>query len=90
MRLDQFKPHPTVLTESEPPITAPLKVRRLAPRVPAPYRVVAESGLGRAQDLRELMAAGVHIFLIGGSLCRATDPGAALAELLAVRMEPSS
>src|SRR5690606_15270551 len=58
------------------------RVQRLAPRVPTAYRVVAESGLSRGEDLRRLMSVGVDTFLIGGGLCRTDDPGAALAALL--------
>jgi indole-3-glycerol phosphate synthase len=40
--------------------------------------IVSESGLDSADTLRELADAGVHAFLIGESLMRAPDPGAAL------------
>jgi indole-3-glycerol phosphate synthase len=44
---------------------------------------VAESGISTAEDIARLRAAGFDAFLIGESLMRQADPGAALAELLA-------
>jgi indole-3-glycerol phosphate synthase len=43
---------------------------------------VAESGIGSAQEIARLSAAGYGAFLVGESLMRQTDPGAALAGLL--------
>ena len=40
---------------------------------------VAESGIGSRADIDRLRAAGYHAFLIGESLMRQPDPGAALA-----------
>ncbi|MHB1469514.1 MAG: indole-3-glycerol phosphate synthase TrpC, partial [Solirubrobacteraceae bacterium] len=54
----------------------------LLPRIPAGVTVVSESGIGAPEQLRELAAAGVSAVLIGESLVRAKDPGAALAALL--------
>ncbi|RMF68274.1 MAG: indole-3-glycerol phosphate synthase TrpC [Alphaproteobacteria bacterium] len=54
----------------------------LAPRLPAGVLAVAESGLKSHADLRRCQQAGIGCFLIGESLMRAADPGAALAELL--------
>ena len=49
--------------------------------VPADRLLVTESGiLGRA-DVERMRDAGVHAFLVGETFMRATDPGAALAEL---------
>jgi indole-3-glycerol phosphate synthase len=48
---------------------------------------VTESGLSTAADLARLRAAGFDAFLIGESLMRQADPGAALAELLAAAVE---
>lgn len=59
------------------------RVERLAPRVPAGQRVVAESGLSRPEHLSRLMSQGVDTFLIGGGLCKTEDPGGALRDLLA-------
>ncbi len=44
---------------------------------------VAESGIGAAADITRMQAAGFNAFLIGESLMRAADPGAALEALLA-------
>jgi len=53
----------------------------LLKRVPADRLLVTESGiLGRA-DVQRMRDAGVHAFLVGETFMRATDPGAALAEL---------
>lgn len=43
---------------------------------------VAESGIDRGSDIRELHAAGYQAFLIGEALMRAEDPGKKLEELL--------
>jgi indole-3-glycerol phosphate synthase len=56
----------------------------LVARIPASVLRVAESGIATASDLAQLRGAGFDAFLIGESLMRQTDPGAALAELLAV------
>src|SRR6185437_4783980 len=55
----------------------------LADRIPARAVRVAESGIGKPADIAKLRAAGFHAFLIGESLMRQPDPGAALAELIA-------
>ena len=55
----------------------------LAERIPASVVRVAESGISTAEDMAQLRAAGFDAFLIGESLMRQTDPGAALAALLA-------
>jgi indole-3-glycerol phosphate synthase len=55
----------------------------LVGRIPATVVRVAESGLTTAEDLTRLRAAGFDAFLIGESLMRQADPGAALAGLLA-------
>jgi indole-3-glycerol phosphate synthase len=51
--------------------------------IPASVVRVAESGISTAEDLGRLRAAGFDAFLIGESLMRQADPGAALAGLLA-------
>ncbi len=58
--------------------------RRLAPLVPADRVVVAESGLGGAQDLRDMAAIGVTRFLIGESLMRRADVTGATQEILSI------
>jgi indole-3-glycerol phosphate synthase len=55
----------------------------LVDRIPASVLRVAESGIASSQDIERLRAAGFNGFLIGESLMRQADPGAALAELLA-------
>ncbi len=54
----------------------------LAPRLPEGVLGVAESGLKSHADLLRCREAGIGCFLIGESLMRAADPGAALAALL--------
>ncbi len=55
---------------------------RLAEQLPPDAVHIAESGIHTADDLRSLRDAGYHAFLIGESLMRQPDPGAALASLL--------
>jgi indole-3-glycerol phosphate synthase len=52
-------------------------------RIPHGVLRIAESGISTSDDLSSLRAAGFDAFLIGESLMRRPDPGAALAELLA-------
>ena len=54
----------------------------LAALLPAGAVHVAESGIRSRADIDRLHAAGFHAFLIGESLMRAADPGAALAAWL--------
>jgi indole-3-glycerol phosphate synthase len=58
----------------------------LVDRIPASVIRVAESGIATAQDLERLRISGFDAFLIGESLMRQADPGAALAELLRPRV----
>lgn len=51
--------------------------------IPEDCIAVSESGLRSAEDLRKLRHAGFDAFLIGESLMREADPGAALARLIA-------
>jgi indole-3-glycerol phosphate synthase len=55
---------------------------RLAPRIPADRLVVSESGIGSQADLIRVARAGARAVLVGESLMRAPDPGAALRQLL--------
>jgi indole-3-glycerol phosphate synthase len=55
----------------------------LVERIPRGVVRVAESGIATAEDMARLRAAGFDAFLIGESLMRQPDPGAALAELIA-------
>lgn len=55
----------------------------LIERIPSRTVRVAESGLSTSDDITRLREAGFDAFLIGESLMRQADPGAALAALLA-------
>jgi indole-3-glycerol phosphate synthase len=55
----------------------------LAERIPPSVVRVAESGISNAADIARLRNAGFNAFLIGESLMRQPDPGAALKDLLA-------
>lgn len=55
----------------------------LVERIPAGVVRVAESGITNSEDVVRLRKAGFDAFLIGESLMRQPDPGAALASLLA-------
>ncbi|MGD0548299.1 MAG: indole-3-glycerol phosphate synthase TrpC, partial [Terracidiphilus sp.] len=55
----------------------------LAERIPPRVVSVTESGIATRADLLRLRTAGFDAFLIGESLMRQPDPGAALAALLA-------
>ena len=57
----------------------------LAERIPAGVVSVTESGIATRADLVRLRTAGFDAFLIGESLMRQPDPGAALKALLSVR-----
>ena len=54
----------------------------LLPKIPADRVVVSESGIRTHADLERLRAAGARAVLVGESLMRAPDIGAALDELL--------
>jgi indole-3-glycerol phosphate synthase len=54
----------------------------LADRIPASVLRVTESGISSPEDIARLRKAGFDAFLIGESLMRQTDPGAALAALV--------
>ncbi len=54
----------------------------LVDRIPEGPVRVTESGIATAEDIAKLRRAGFDAFLIGESLMRQADPGAALAELL--------
>ncbi|HJR74051.1 MAG TPA: indole-3-glycerol phosphate synthase TrpC [Luteimonas sp.] len=49
--------------------------------VPGDRRLVTESGIATAGDVRTMRAAGVDAFLVGESFMRESDPGAALQRL---------
>jgi indole-3-glycerol phosphate synthase len=56
---------------------------RLRPSIPPDRVVVAESGIRDAADVAKLAAAGIDAMLVGTTLMRAPDPGAALRALVA-------
>ena len=58
-------------------------VLRLRSRVPDRCTLVAESGIRTRGDVRRLEAAGIGAMLVGESLLKQADPGAAAAALLA-------
>jgi indole-3-glycerol phosphate synthase len=62
----------------------------LIEKIPQDCIAVSESGLRSAEDLRKLRAAGFDAFLIGESLMREADPGAALRRLIDGVSEPGS
>jgi len=55
----------------------------LLPRIPPDRIVVTESGILGPADVAAMRARGVDAFLVGETLMRAEDPGAALAALIA-------
>ena len=55
----------------------------LVERIPTTVMRVTESGIAMPEDMARLRSAGFDAFLIGESLMRQPDPGAALAALLA-------
>ena len=60
----------------------------LVERIPSVSVRVAESGIGKPDDILRLRQAGFDAFLIGESLMRQQDPGAALADLLKETVGP--
>jgi len=52
-------------------------------RLPPDRLLVTESGIHARADVQRMTAAGVHAFLVGEAFMRASDPGAALANLFA-------
>ncbi len=54
----------------------------LAAHTPADVVLVSESGIGTGEDVARVGAAGADAVLVGESLLRATDPGAAVSELV--------
>jgi indole-3-glycerol phosphate synthase len=56
---------------------------KLVSKIPSTVVRVTESGIATTEDLARLRAAGFDAFLVGESLMRQPDPGAALKALLA-------
>jgi indole-3-glycerol phosphate synthase len=63
-------------------VTTLATAERLRPLIPPGVTAVAESGIERAADVSRLRRAGYDAFLVGESLMRASDPGAAARALL--------
>ena len=55
---------------------------KLAPLVPVGMPAVCESGIDSVEQIRRVEKLGIHVFLIGESLMRASQPGKKLRELL--------
>jgi indole-3-glycerol phosphate synthase len=55
---------------------------RLSRKIPGGVIVIAESGISSGDDIKNLMAQGVHVFLIGETFMKAADPGAELRNLI--------
>jgi indole-3-glycerol phosphate synthase len=53
----------------------------LLAEVPADRLLITESGILTKTDVERMRKANVHAFLVGEAFMRATDPGAALADL---------
>jgi indole-3-glycerol phosphate synthase len=56
--------------------------QRLITEAPRDRIMISESGLKGAKSLRDLQALGFRGFLIGEALMRASDPEAALRDLI--------
>ncbi|MCP0913591.1 MULTISPECIES: indole-3-glycerol phosphate synthase TrpC [Legionella] len=54
----------------------------LKKHIPSNKLIVSESGIHSAVDIKKLEASGIHAFLIGESLMKATDAGALLQSFL--------
>jgi len=63
---------------------------RLSQRVPREKLLVAESGIGSHDDIVRLRKAGVNVFLVGETLMRQADVGAATRALLTGEAKPSA
>jgi indole-3-glycerol phosphate synthase len=61
---------------------------RLLPRVPPAVIAVGESGIESRQDVERLAAAGADLVLVGTSIAKSTDPGAAVGALAGVLRTP--
>jgi indole-3-glycerol phosphate synthase len=61
---------------------------RLLPRVPAAVIAVAESGIESRRDVERLAVAGADLVLVGTSIAKSPDPGAAVGALAGVPRTP--
>jgi len=55
----------------------------LLPRIPNDRIVVTESGILKAEDVKQMRGHQVHAFLVGEAFMRAEDPGVELARVFA-------
>ncbi len=62
---------------------------RLLDMVDDPDILVSESGIKTPQDIQKLRRAGIHRILVGESLMRQPDVGAALRDLISEPLEPN-
>ncbi len=60
---------------------------RLVALVPRGVPVIAESGIATRADVERMAAAGADLVLVGTSVARTVDPGAAVRELTGVRRQ---
>ncbi len=58
---------------------------RIAPQLPSGVTIVGESGIGTAADVQRLATTGVDAILVGESLVKAPDRGAAIRGLVVSR-----
>jgi indole-3-glycerol phosphate synthase len=61
------------------------EAERLVARVPRGVPAIAESGITTRADVERMAAAGADLVLVGTSVARTADPGAAVRELTGVR-----
>ena len=61
------------------------RAERLVAHVPAGLPAIAESGIATRADVERMAAAGADLVLVGTSVARTADPGAAVRELTGVR-----
>ena len=61
-----------------------------APKLPAGYPRVAESGVGEPAQAAAVAAQGYRLALVGTALMRAADPSLAAAQLLAAAREAAA
>jgi len=57
---------------------------RLRREIPSRTKVISESGIRTAEEVRRLKDAGIDGILVGEILMRASDPGTKIRELLSL------
>ena len=65
-------------------IKTSIKLRQL---VPSDRILVSESGIHSSEDVEQLMAVGIDVFLVGESFMRAEDPGAKLSAIFGTQQQ---